>query len=91
MSNSVHHIPEESRFEITFQGKISYLDYHLSGGVITFIHAYTPPEIRGKGIAAEVAKYALDYSRDNNLKVIPQCPYIRDYIDKHKDYQGFLA
>lgn len=91
MNNPVQHIPQSSRFETSVEGKISYLDYHLSDGVITFIHAYTPPEIRGRGIAAQVAKYALDYARDNNLKVIPQCPYIRDYMDKHAEYQDLLA
>ena len=90
MNNEVKHVPEESRFETTVDGKTSYLDYHLSNGVITYIHAYTPPEIRGRGIAAQVAKYALDYARDNNLKVIPECPYIRDYINKHAEYQDLV-
>ena len=91
MSNEVKQVPQSSRFETTVDGKTSYLDYHLSNGVITFIHAYTPPEIRGRGIAAQVAKYALDYARDNALRVIPQCPYIRDYMDKHPEYLSLMA
>jgi predicted GNAT family acetyltransferase len=91
MNYPVQNNKEESRFETSFGKKTSYLDYHISGGVITLIHAYTPPEFRGKGIAAEMAKYALDYARDNNLKVIPQCPYVRDYINRHNEYQSLLA
>ena len=91
MENEVKNIPEESRFEIDLGDKKAYLDYHLSGNTIIYIHAYTPPEYRGKGIAAQVAKYALDYARDHNLKIIPQCPYIRDYIAAHKEYQNLLA
>jgi len=91
MNYEVRHLPEESRFETVLGDKSAYVDYHLSGNVITFFHAYTPLEFRGKGIAAQVAKYALDYARDNSLKVIPQCPYIRDYIDKHSEYQNLLA
>jgi uncharacterized protein len=91
MDYQVKHLPEESRFEIELGEKTSYLDYHLSGNIMTYIHAYTPPEYRGKGIAAQVAKYALDYARDHNLKIIPQCPYVRDYVEAHREYQDLLA
>lgn len=91
MNYEVKNISEESRFEIDLGDKTAYLDYHLSGDTITYIHAYTPPEYRGKGIAAQVAKYALDYARDHNLKIIPQCPYVRDYVQTHKEYQDLLV
>lgn len=90
MNYEVKNIPDESRFEIDLGDKTAYLDYHLSGGTITYTHAYTPPEYRGKGIAAQVAKYALDYARDHNLKIIPQCPYVRDYVKTHKEYQDLV-
>ena len=90
MDYEVKHLPSESRFEVDLDGMSAYLDYHLSGNVINLFHAYTPPEFRGKGIAAAVAKFALDYARANNLKVIPQCPYVKDYVSKHKEYQDLV-
>jgi uncharacterized protein len=90
MNYQVKHTPTESRFETNIGDKTAYLDYQLSGNVITLIYVYTPPEYRGKSIAAQVSKFALDYARANNLKVIPQCPYIRDYIDRHEEYKGLL-
>lgn len=91
MEYLVKHNPEASRFEVELGDKIAHADYHISGNVMTISHVYTPPEFRGKGIAAQVAKFALDYIRANKLKVIPQCPYMRDYINKHKEYQDLLA
>jgi uncharacterized protein len=91
MNYEVKHVPGESRFETDLGDKTAYLDYHLAGNVITFIHAYTPPEYRGKGIAAQVTKFALDYARENKLKVIPQCPYVRDYVERHGEYKALLA
>jgi predicted GNAT family acetyltransferase len=91
MNYDVKHNPEASRFEVEIDGKIAHADYHISGNVMTIFHVYTPPEERGKGIAAQLAKFALDYIRENNLKVIPQCPYMRGYTEKHKEYQDLLA
>lgn len=91
MNYEVKHLPKGNRFEIDLGDISAYANYHLSGKVITIFHVYTPPEFRGKGIAAQLAKYALDYARDNNLKVVPQCPYMRDYIEKHPEYQDLLA
>ncbi len=91
MDYIVQNLPEESRFETTVEGKTAYLDYHLSDGVIILLYAYTPVELRGKGIAGGVVKFALDYSRANKLKVIPQCPYTHYYIQRHPEYQDLMV
>jgi len=91
MNYEVKHNIEASRFEIDLGDNAAFLNYHISGNVITLIHVFTPPEFRGKGIAAQVAKYALDYARNNNLKVIPQCPYVRDYVERHEEYQDLVV
>jgi predicted GNAT family acetyltransferase len=90
MTYEVKHNPEASRFEIDLEGKVAHADYHLSGSIMTVFHVYTPPEFRGKGIAAQVAKYTLDYCRANNLKVVPQCPYMHQYIVEHQEYQDLV-
>jgi predicted GNAT family acetyltransferase len=91
MNHEVKHNTEASRFEVEIDGKIAHADYHLSGYIMTILHVYTPPEYRGQGLAALVTKFALDYARENNLKIIPHCPYARDYMEKHKEYQDLLA
>lgn len=90
MENEVKHIPEANRFELNLGDKIAHADYHLSGEVMTVFHVYTPPEYRGKGIAAQVAKFALDYIRAQHLKIIPQCPYMRAYMESHKEYEDLI-
>lgn len=91
MNYEVKHSVESNRFEISLEGKTAHADYHLSGSVMTIYHVYTPLEFRGKGIAAQVTKFALDYAREKNLKVIPQCPYARAYIERHKEYKDLVA
>ena len=91
MNYIVKHNPKSSRFEIDISGKLAYAQYILSNNVMNIHHTYTPPELRGRGIAATITKFALDYCKANGLKVIPECPYTHEYIYQHKEYMDLLA
>ncbi|MER0238028.1 GNAT family N-acetyltransferase [Fulvimarina sp. MAC8] len=43
---------------------------------VVFDHTFVPPEERSKGIAAELVKAGAAWARQENLKVVPQCPYV---------------
>ena len=78
------------RFETTVEGLLSQAAYRRSGNVITFTHTEVPEALSGRGIANQLAKYALDYSRDNGLEVVPICPFISAYIKRHPEYQTLV-
>jgi uncharacterized protein len=78
------------RYELTVDGHIAASYYELAGGVITFIHTEVPPELGGRGIGSRLIKGALDQVRADGLKVIPRCPFVKAYIDKHPDYADLL-
>ena len=44
----------KSRYEIDTAGVLSIADYVTQGDVITFTHTLTPPQLRGRGIAARL-------------------------------------
>ena len=44
----------------------------------------------GQGIAEELAKFALNYARESNLKVIPSCRFVNAYIKRHQEYQDLV-
>jgi uncharacterized protein len=64
--------------------------YQISDGIITFIHTDVPAELGGKGIGSKLIRGALDQVRADGLKVIPQCPFVKAFIEKHPDYQDLL-
>lgn len=88
MENNIINNEEKKRFELHLDGHIAFVDYKLFDGGIAYIHTEVPPELGGKGIASQLAKYVLDYAQTNNLKVKPYCPYINAYINKHTEYQA---
>lgn len=46
---------------------------------------------QGAGLAGELAKASLDDARARHLAVVPTCPYIRSWIDRHPGYADLVA
>jgi predicted GNAT family acetyltransferase len=47
------------------------------------MHTFVPEIARGKGISSALAKFALEYVKEQNLKLIVYCPVIAKYIKQH--------
>lgn len=87
----VSHNESKSQFEATVDGKVSVAGYKMSPGTITFTHTAVPEELNGRGIAARIVTAGLDYARSKGLKVVPQCPYVAKYMEKHPEYNDLRA
>ncbi|MBX3553047.1 MAG: N-acetyltransferase [Pseudolabrys sp.] len=91
MSDDVRDNPARHRFELEVDGHLAIAVYSLAPGVITFIHTEVPDALAGRGIGSRLAKGALAQVRARGLKVVPRCPFIRGYIEKHPEWQDLLA
>jgi uncharacterized protein len=78
------------RFEIEQNGLVGYLDYTVAGHVIVLSHTEVPENLRGRGLAAELAKSALDWARDHHMRVDVVCPYVAEYLQHHREYDDLL-
>lgn len=79
-----------NQFEIHLEGQVALLEFRRAGDKIIYPHTEVPKELGGRGIAGQLAKHALDYARANNLRVVPQCPYVRKYIEDRPEYQDLV-
>lgn len=83
--------PERHRFEIDLgDGSTAIAEYTLPAGKIMFTHTEVPEDHEGKGIATVLIRFALDAARERGLKVIPICPFVAAYMQKHADVQDLL-
>lgn len=80
----------KSQFEVTVDGHDAYVTFTRDDHAITFDHTFVPPALEGRGIAGQLAKHGLEYAREHGLAVVPQCPYIRSYIERHPEYQDLV-
>lgn len=90
MENKIIHEKENKRFVIYLDGKEVYVEYTLTDKEINLFHTYTDPVLRGKGLAAQVVRAALEFAKENNLKVIPTCSYTQAFITKNSEYKSLV-
>jgi predicted GNAT family acetyltransferase len=87
----VTHNANTRRFETRSAGApLAFLNYTLEGDRITFMHTFVPDKLRGKGIAANLARVALTEARQRHWKVIPCCSYVADFIKQHPEFADLL-
>ncbi len=80
----VEHNVQQQCFSAVIEGYKAVLEYRTVGvDAIDMHHTYVPNELRGKGVAAVLAKEALAYAKEQQLKVIPSCSYIAVYLERH--------
>ncbi|MFC4906176.1 GNAT family N-acetyltransferase [Actinomadura gamaensis] len=94
MSRNVTDDRDQSRYEITVDGALAgFAEYRLrgDGGTVVFTHTEVFPDYEGQGVGGALARGALDDVRSAGRTVVPQCPFIKSWIDKHPDYQDVLA
>ena len=89
MSDLIHD-PARHRFGTEVDGHEAELIYEPEEGVIAIVHTGVPPEIGGRGIAAELVKAALEFARAAGLKVVPRCSYAAAYVKRHREYDDLL-
>jgi predicted GNAT family acetyltransferase len=89
---AIRHDAAARRFEAVVEGHESHLSYADAGdGVLDFQHTFVPEELRGRGIASRLVAHALDHARSQGLKVIPTCPFVRNFMRRHPEYRDLEA
>jgi hypothetical protein len=88
---SVRHNRAESRFEIEVDGHLAVAEYELRGPELAMTHTFVPPELRGRGLAEQVVRAALEFARAEKLRVVPVCSYVARFIEKNPAYRSLLG
>lgn len=52
-----------------------------------FFHTTVDDDYAGQGLAGKLARFALEDTIAEGLKVVPVCPYIKVYLRKHPEFQ----
>jgi predicted GNAT family acetyltransferase len=92
MTFEIQHDKDHTQFVAVIEGKTAMLKYFPlpEGKVLNYHHTFVPPELRGQHIGQDLVKYALDYAVSNGYKVVPQCPFVRAYIERHPEYKDLI-
>ena len=85
--------PEASRYEARLDGELAgFAEYLLRDGQIVFTHTVVADAFEGRGVGSALVRAALDDVRETGgLAVVPRCPFVKTWIEKHPDYQPLVG
>jgi hypothetical protein len=85
-------VPEASRYELRLGGRlVGIAAYRRRDGAVVFTHTEVAESGEGHGLGSRLAAAALDDARRQGLEVVPLCPFIAGYIERHPEYQQLVA
>ena len=83
----------EHRYEAHVDGELAgFAVFTMKGDRIVFTHTEVDDRFEGQGVGSKLARHALDDVRERgSLRVVPQCPFIRSWIEKHPEYADLVS
>jgi predicted GNAT family acetyltransferase len=79
--------PDERRYEVRVGGEVAgFAQYRVRPGQIAFTHTEVDDRFEGQGLGSKLVAFALDDVRGRGLAVLPLCPFVRAYIQRHREY-----
>jgi hypothetical protein len=85
---AVRHDASAHRYTAEINGELSFVAYELDGSRMIFTETWTPPALRGRGIAEALVRRALADARQAGRVVVPQCSYVARFLGKHPEITG---
>ncbi len=83
---------ERSRFEVYVGSALAgFTDYHAQPGLITLLHTEIEPAFEGRGVGTRFVAGVLDDIRGRELRVLPICPFVRAFLQRHSEYADLVA
>ena len=71
--------------------RVGELSYHRRDDEIVALHTEVDETAEGKGVGGALARALLDDAREGDLKVVPQCPFVAGFLDRHPEYADLRA
>ena len=85
------HNAAANRFEIHVDGYVGVIDYRRDGNQLILPHVGVPPTLEGRGIAGILTRDTLDWARESGMTVVPVCPYVVAWVQRHPEYADLIA
>lgn len=82
----IRHNEAAHRFEAETAAGPAMLEYRLFPGGIDLAHTRVPLEAENQGVGSALARAALDWARQEGLRVEPTCQFVAAFLRRHPEY-----
>jgi len=88
----VQHDQSRHRFFLDVSGGTAELTYRpLQNGTLDLVHTGVPEAASGQGVGGTLAKAAFTWARQNGVKLVPTCPFVQKWLERHPDEQDLVS
>ena len=88
--SAVRDDPAASRFELSVDGVTAFAAYRRRERSVIFTHTEVPAALGGRGIGTTLIRGALDAVRAAGEKAVPECSFVRHFIETNPAYRDLL-
>jgi predicted GNAT family acetyltransferase len=89
---AVEHDAAGKRFVARLDAGEAELTYEESASrVLDLQHTFVPPEARGEGVGEELVQFAFSYARQNDYRIPPTCPFVRNWLEDHPEQEDIVT
>jgi hypothetical protein len=80
--------PERERYELSIDGEVlGFTEYRARPGLIAFLHTEVDDRVQGRGLGDRLIREALEDARAGELAVLPFCPFVKAFIERHREFE----
>lgn len=80
-------VPDAGRFELRVGDEVAgYAEYRSTATGTAFTHTVVETRFEGRGLGSVLVRGALDATRAAGRPVLPFCPFVRSYVERHPEY-----
>ncbi len=91
MTTQVRDEPENDRYVAEVDGTVAgSAVYQVRGGRYLFVHTEVDDAFEGQGVGSALVSGALDDVRSKGAPVVPICPFVASYIERHDEYADLV-
>jgi predicted GNAT family acetyltransferase len=80
--------PERHRFELWAGDDLAGFLLYQAGphDILQLVHTEIHPRFEGRGMASTLIRTVLDTERERGQQILPVCPFVKAFLQKHPDY-----
>jgi predicted GNAT family acetyltransferase len=83
--------PDRNRYELSIDGEVvGFTVYRARPGLIAFVHTEVDESLQGRGLGDRLIRFALEDVRARGLAVLPFCPFVNAFIERHREFEALV-
>lgn len=84
--------PPELRYEAHVDDRlVGLIRYRREPGIVVLVHSDIDLDRESTGLGSELVRGALADIRARDLRVVPHCPFIQEYLRAHPEEMDLVA